>query len=166
MHLLTGAAIGAGLEVAQQIFIENRSLSELDGNRIVGSAAIGAVTGGASALGKASVSGVLKVAGHKATLATVGERVAVGASGIVLGASAGVAKAGQIANIKGEEGELVKGAIKGGLNAVSPIPGAGTAAVKFIEKVGGDDNPDKKQDKLNNDINTDPLGKQKREEDG
>jgi hypothetical protein len=52
----------------QQVVIENKSFSEIDGGRLVGSSAIGALTSGAATLGKAAITGLLKVVGEKVAL--------------------------------------------------------------------------------------------------
>ena len=67
-HLIWGAVLGAGGDIAAQMLVEHRSFKEIKWGRVVASAALGAATGGISAIEGMT----LKVAG-----ATLVERVAV-----------------------------------------------------------------------------------------
>ena len=76
-----GIVIGAAVEIASQMILENRSVSEIDGSRVLIAAAAGGLTGGLSSLSSATmrVSAVaaVSVAEGAAKRAVEGEKTTV-----------------------------------------------------------------------------------------
>jgi uncharacterized protein RhaS with RHS repeats len=150
VHFIAGAAIGAAIDVGFQVATNpdamaalksgdiGGALSHVDGKQVTGAAATGMLTGGAGALGKTALTGSFKhVAGKLApsTRLDTGGRIAAGATGVALGGSAGGVRAGVKGGDATTTGEVAKGVVEGGINAVSPVPGAGTAIVQIADRI-------------------------------
>ena len=112
VNFFVGAAIGAGIEVAAQVFVEGKSLSQLNGKNIAIAAGVGAITGG--------VGGRLAASAATRTI-SVGEAVAgTAATG---GAANGVGSVvGDVAN--GESVSVTKAVVATGVGAITAGVGA------------------------------------------
>jgi len=114
-----GVVIGAAVEVASQMIFENRSVSEIDGGRVLIAAAAGGLTGGLSAFSSATTrivgTAVISVAEGAAKRAVSGEETTVGDvafDGIAGGAIGGTADVLASAASKSPAGKMVTDALR------------------------------------------------------
>ena len=124
---MIGAAIGAVVDAGTQVYKGVKSgksfteaVKSIDGKSVATSAALGALTGGASSLGKAAITGTLKVAGEKVAI-NGAARVAVGTQGALVGAGAKLATDSHISNQTGGEVNSVESAVKGVVKTFVPL---------------------------------------------
>jgi hypothetical protein len=131
IHLLVGAAVGAITEAAVQVVVEKKSVGDIDGKRVLASALLGSVGGNAAVLGKAAITGVLKVAGKELPLGAA-QRVAAGVVGAVEGGLVGFVKGKTTERSEGRQADPALDAVGGAINALSPVPSAGSADVQGV----------------------------------
>jgi RHS repeat-associated protein len=137
---IIGALIGGGIDAAIQIGngIKNgqgvgEAIMNVDLGSVAVSAALGAVTGGATALLKGAATGTTKIAGASVQLTTKTERAVVGSLGANKAAAAGFIQAER----KGKEG--MQGAAAQVVNGVtSPVP-VGTIIMESAAMLTGSD---------------------------
>jgi len=158
VQFLIGAAIGAAVDMGTQInsgmksgksFSE--SLKSVNYKSVAGSAAIGTLTGGSSALGKAAVTGTLKVVGEKVAVGAAG-RVALGANAAIIGTGAKVAADGHIAKQTGGEVDSVDSAVKGVVKTFVPLGDKIIDAVKDLVGSSGEPKAPEKRDDIPKEI--------------
>ena len=145
LNFIIGAVIGAGADVGLQVFNgikSGKSFSEaiknIDGKSVAASAVLGALSGGASTLLKAGITGTLKAAGQKVAVQSVAARVALGTNGAALGATTGVAADQKVAQDIGAESSPTIGAIKGIAKAIIPLGDKVVDGVKNLINESGE----------------------------
>ena len=121
-----GVVIGAAVEVASQMIFENRSVSEIDGGRVLIAAAAGGLTGGLSAFSSATTrivgTAVISVAEGAAKRAVSGEETTVevvARDAVVGGMAGGAAESIAKRALGSAEGQLAKDQLRRAENAVA-----------------------------------------------